>query len=427
MNEFVDAVLSFRFEDLLVLVRQVIDNPLANVQASLLLLIALVIGTLLAIVVAILVIGYREEPDDEELDGTDGDEFEEGEAGLEVRSAVGRAASREARRAEPQERRELTPAERRWRVATSVLFATTALAAAWLLTGVTTGVDSMCLSCHAGDMPHASRLAEDPIDDPHVSTSCVSCHEGTGWIGRVTTAVPARAAHFAEGVSAADATAGYGLPVTSGACSRCHARALTSTTTNDARGLRMSHVEPLDAGATCMDCHEMQHTTGVVGSWTDGMGPCLRCHDDDQASAACDYCHTKDIAFAVHVNYAPEPKRLVPDTRCGSCHDQTGCDECHGLRMPHSAEFIALEHPRAATLDIWYNGGQTCERCHTETRNPCTSCHRMLGPGHPIDQWPFLHGGDGPAASDGCNGCHGYLSPLRGQNFCSICHAEYAQ
>jgi hypothetical protein len=155
------------------------------------------------------------------------------------------------------------------------------------------------------------------------------------------------------------------------------------------------------------------------------MSSCLRCHDNEQASAECEYCHTRDIAYAVHVNFDPSPKRLVPDTRCGSCHDETKCDACHGLRMPHSAEFLSVTHPREATLDIWYNGGQTCKKCHTVTRNPCTSCHRKVGPGHPVSHWPTSHKGDGPAAAAGCDGCHGYLAPIRNRNFCGVCHEEY--
>jgi hypothetical protein len=230
MNEFFDAILSFRFYDLFVLIRQVIDNPVGNLEASLLLLIALVVATLLAIVVAILVIGFRDEGDEED------DLLAEGipavtAQGVGARALTGRGHA--ATIAEAAEKRPLTPAERRWRLTTGVLFGTLALAVAWILTGVTTGADSMCLSCHSGDMPHVERLAEDSSADPHSDTSCIRCHESGGWIARVTTNVPHRAAHFAQAIVDDEDLAAYGTPIPGGACLSCHSEAVRTVSTNE--------------------------------------------------------------------------------------------------------------------------------------------------------------------------------------------------
>lgn len=417
MSPYIDAILAFDTDAFFALITQVIDNPLSNVQASLLLLIAVVVGTLLAIVVAILVIGVG----DETGRGT-------GSRPGSARPLPGRTSRGAApQRAPKPPARVLTPAERRARLAGTVAVTIASLTAAWLLAGLTTGSELMCVSCHGSDMPHTERLSEESTD-PHVDVSCVRCHEPGGITGSLTYSVPSRVTHFAQGIAGAEQVRGYGAPVASAACARCHGAELRETVTVEARGVKVSHAEPLDAGAVCLDCHEMQSATGVVGTFTVGMAPCLRCHDGEQASAECAYCHTKDIAYAVNVNIEPQPKPLVPDKRCGSCHDQTACDACHGIRMPHSAEFITSEHPRTATLDIWYNGGRTCKKCHTETRNPCTSCHRKLGPGHPISAWPRIHGLGGPdvgANRAACLGCHGYLVGIQGRNFCGVCHPEY--
>jgi len=421
VNEYIDALLAFQFDDFFALVGQVIDNPLANVQASLMLLITLVVVTLLAVVVAILIIGFG--------DDSDAPRAPAGKRRTAGKSAASTPAARKAARAaEKADRAPLTAEARRRRLAGTTATVMVSLLAAWLLAGVTTGAETMCLSCHGGDMPHTERLVDEGSTDPHRSTNCVRCHEPGGVVGSLTYSVPSRVAHFAQGIAGAEAVAGYGVPVASDACERCHAADVRGTVTVEDRGVKISHAEPLEAGAVCVDCHEVQKATGVVGTFTVGMAPCLRCHDNEQASAACEYCHTKDIAYAVHVNIEAQPKVLVPDKRCGSCHDQTSCDACHGLRMPHSPEFIATEHPRAATLDIWDNNGETCKKCHTQTRNPCTACHRKLGPGHPPEAWRTIHGLGGPEVGfnrAACNGCHGYLAPIEGRNFCGVCHKEY--
>jgi hypothetical protein len=429
MSDFVDALLTFKITDLFVLIGQVIDNPLGNVQASLLLLIGVVVMTLLAIVVAILLLGFRGDEDDE----WDEEEFGEAvAAGEEAPQAPAAAAAAEMSEtgadieAEPAQPARLTPAERRWRGVKSAAVGMAILLAAWLLTGLTTGTDLMCLSCHRDTMPHATRMADDPSSDPHRDTDCIRCHENGGIVGGLTYDVPARAIHFAQGIVTPKATTGYGVPIASRACRRCHPGLEDGTIEIEDRGLLISHKEPLDAGATCMDCHEMQTTTGVVAGFTVGMAPCLRCHDNEQASAACEGCHTKDIAYAVHVNFDPVPQRQVPDKRCYTCHDPAPCDACHGIRMPHTAEFIGIDHPLIATRDIWYNDANTCEACHTATRNPCTSCHKNRYPGHPVTHWPNAHGLAGPKAGvNGCNGCHGYLAGVSGRNFCGVCHEEY--
>ena len=423
MSEVVDALLSLRLEDLFVLVGQVIDNPLANLEASLLLLIAVVVTTLLAIVIAILVIGFHDADEDERNVGELHGRLDEGDSQSIADEVTEPIADGHLSRANEDPVCERL--DRWWHAATTALFFLGALAFAWLLAGVTTGSDAMCLSCHGADMPHVDRLSEQGSTDPHWQTGCVRCHEAGGWLAGVTLLVPVRAVHFAEGAVGLGDASGYGVPISARACLQCHRSDIQQVTANDARGIRMSHAEPLEAGALCMDCHELQRVTGVVGAYTIGMSPCLRCHDNQQASAECESCHFKDIGFAAHVNFDPRPNRLVPDTRCGSCHDQTQCDACHGIRMPHTPEFLSAGHPREATLDIWYNDGQTCKRCHTSTRNPCTSCHRKIGPGHPVSHWPSTHGLGGPdVGSTGCN-CHSYLAPIRNRNFCGVCHEEY--
>jgi len=414
INQFIESLLTVDFSEFISLFEQVVGNPLANLQASLLVLTAFVVLTLVAILVAIVALGFGDD-DDEDEDDQQGDEAQVAPVHpLEPTSKLPPVP--------------LTPEQRRTRFVSGVLFGTLVMAITWGLLGVTTGADTLCLSCHGTDMPHAERLADKGSTDPHANTGCIRCHEPRGVAASFTTNVPSRVSHVVKGIAAPLRASAYGTPVRSSSCESCHPDVGEETITVEERGVRVSHKEPLEAGATCVDCHEIQEITGSIGSWTVGMSACLRCHDNVQASADCGYCHTRDIAYAVHVNRAPEPKRLVNDKRCYTCHEQRACDSCHGLSMPHTQDFINREHPRVATLDNWYNNGNKCKRCHTDKRNPCTNCHdKGPFPGHPINDWPSVHGVNPGAGTGSCDTCHASMAKIQGRNFCGVCHEQYSK
>jgi hypothetical protein len=183
----------------------------------------------------------------------------------------------------------------------------------------------------------------------------------------------------------------------------------------------MSHAEPLEAGAECVDCHALE--SGVVSDHNVGMVPCLRCHDNEVASAECETCHLGDPAQAIR---STEPtagsfaSALVPRPGCDSCHDQAteGCDACHGLRLPHADEFRAYAHARPGVEDIWDNDGKLCGQCHYQGRRDCTRCHEQM-PSHGL-WWKDAHyvGDDfnAPCA------CHQDKAWTPGRSFCGLCH-----
>ena len=204
----------------------------------------------------------------------------------------------------------------------------------------------------------------------------MSCHEPGGVIGRYVTGVPLRLLHSATASTGAGNAGDYGQATTR-ACTSCHAAALAGTTTNAERGLKMSHAEPLAASASCIDCHTMRN--GIVSVHNAGMKPCLRCHDDVKASSACTTCHEGTVAAAARARTTSFQSVQISEVTCGGCHNEKrDCDTCHGIRMPHTTKFMAGAHARAAAVDIWYNGGATCRRCHTATRRPCTKCHSLV-------------------------------------------------
>lgn len=298
-----------------------------------------------------------------------------------------------------------------------------AFALVWLSGGVVSRQDTMCLTCHKKALVHSARYMV-KSQDPHRNVNCVSCHETPNIIASVTTAVPARAVHFlAVAGKDASVTAGYGVPVSNQACESCHRSSLGAGVILDAnRGVRMSHKEPAAAKALCTDCHSLRPDGGEVSRFIGGMGTCLRCHDGKTAKADCTECHTKDFGYSVASRGKPEARSHDDIVKCGGCHNEkVQCDSCHGMRMPHTTAFKNGGHAREAVLDIWYNGGRKCKACHTETRRPCTKCHKGTFPAHGSPSWANGHAYANPN-SNGCDNCHGYSAHMVGRNFCSDCH-----
>lgn len=305
----------------------------------------------------------------------------------------------------------------RWLVGTAV--AVVLLAVTTLAVGVTTSSNAVCAACHV-TTPHTVEKGE---TDPHAGTDCVSCHEGPDALGTVTIQVPERLAHFLNGAKKQPDPSSYGI-VASSSCNGCHESSVQKTTIDEQRGVRVSHVEPLEAGAECIDCHGVD--SGIISSYTVGMSPCLRCHDGEQATAECSVCHIKDVSYATSASTRPEEitgRKIISTPDCGLCHNQPKeCDPCHGgVRMPHTEVFAAYGHARKGVQDIWYNGGRACKRCHTPERRPCTSCHPMdPAGGHPNNEWPTLHALTEDKNS--CTDCHAGLAYHPNRDFCGLCH-----
>jgi hypothetical protein len=333
------------------------------------------------------------------------------------RRAIRTSRARSARPVRPV-RPPLSPAAR-LAVATGILLV---LGAAWALTGYTTSDPALCKDCHWPAAEHANAVEG---TDRHVAVSCISCHESGGTVGRYLRNVPARLIHFAN-TQSSDAVRGEYGRVTVAACSSCHAAALEGLATNEARGLKISHTQPLASSAVCIDCHAMR--AGVVGTHNAGMAPCLRCHDSKQASAECATCHDESTASAVRARTTSFTGEQIPDISCGGCHNEAQeCDWCHGIRLPHTREFMTYAHARAGAVDFWFNGGATCSRCHTESRRPCQRCHgSLLGGGHG-EGTSWLARGHQKADVQACDTCHRKLAYAATRDFCAdVCHTPAA-
>ena len=292
----------------------------------------------------------------------------------------------------------------------------------WLAAGFSTSQNPVCVGCHTTD-PHVISETSGLVD-PHAGASCVGCHEPGGVLGHYVFNVPSRTIHLVDGVIQPSLQSNYGRPTQSG-CLSCHQGDLSGVTVNKQRGLRMSHMEPLESAVACLDCH--RYVDGVVAAHNAGMNPCLRCHDSKQASSECSTCHDRQAASAARARSTEFAAVQVKQVRCGGCHNERReCDPCHGVRMPHDETFMLYAHARSAAVDYWFDNGSTCMRssCHTATRRPCARCHGpLLGRGHG-PQLAQSHKGSSNAR---CNTCHQVWAYSAQRDFCrDVCHSEAA-
>jgi hypothetical protein len=409
----IERILSVDFAELAGIVREIIADPTSNIEAAWLLLAVVTLLVILVFMVALWFVIRRGEDETtapgEETDfaSADDDGYEsfegEGDEHEPVEPSAGVA---------PLEGTSATP--RPARAGAGALYWIGILLVLWLVTGYTTSLPYVCASCHTGG-PHGVASV---TSDPHRALACLACHESGGALAPVSTGVPARVAHLVTGIAGGSAYP-YG-PVSNSACLACHRATATTPSVVASLGVRVSHAEPLAAGAACTDCHRL--AAGRIGPVEAAMDTCIRCHDAKVASADCSVCHVADVSVAVNggVRSPASASVLVPTPDCGGCHEQTKCDRCHGIRLPHTPQFVQYAHARAYVENLWFGDGRLCTRCHTVTRRPCSKCHGTPMPAHG-KSLAKTHRLADPAGKP-CVGCHNRPF-LAGRDFCAdLCH-----
>lgn len=169
----------------------------------------------------------------------------------------------------------------------------------------------------------------------------------------------------------------------------------------------MDHTAPIAGGVSCLECHDEAGHAVERPLRPSRMQVCLRCHDGRMAASACEVCHVGDVGNQAVFNRVYR-KAVLPQLTCGGCHDETTCDNCHGLRMPHSQEFIDGDHAR----DAGFDKKVLCWRCHPET--DCGKCHSDWN-AHGAD---FKQSHKSKPRDSACYGCH---DDHEG-SFCDRCH-----
>jgi len=266
--------------------------------------------------------------------------------------------------------------------------------------------NTYCLLCHNGD-PGVAKTAL------FRHASCTQCHERPGIDGAVQS-VSDQARMMVAEVARTQPSA-LSVSDTSDSCLRCH-REITSGTVTSSLGVRMSHKEPLADGMDCSACHAASHGKVTLVAT---MSTCVVCHDGKKASSSCAVCHVRapgtlsaeNTQTIGSGNYAYTTVPILRDD-CLGCHDVAKeCDSCHGLRMPHSPEFIAGGHAREAG----FYKKSVCWKCHDQSM--CRQCHGDFNSGHP-GNWLQIHRNN---PSDAYCICHARMSG-RTTSMCLLCH-----
>ncbi|MCL2525870.1 MAG: cytochrome c3 family protein [Coriobacteriia bacterium] len=259
--------------------------------------------------------------------------------------------------------------------------------------GFSTRTEAFCTACKPD--PHTA-YEEWPIVAAHDKLTCVNCHEPGNMLQGVTLNLFPRVSHVIEGafidLNDPSATMGstYGV-VTQASCVSCHSYQSFERTMvrnrPDQVTVRVSHVEPLEAGMSCTQCHifSEQQESSLINT---GMQTCVSCHNGARASVACANCHLADSpADTIQRDMTTQfwARQLIfsrPDSSCYDCHNPRSCDDCHGTRVPHTPEYMMHVHVPGGEMihayDYW-RIGDMCYNCHfydnASTAGPCSACH----------------------------------------------------
>lgn len=264
------------------------------------------------------------------------------------------------------------------------------------------GDSPACVGCHL----QISGVTEGWMADTHSEVQCLDCHADPGLLGRA-----AGLTQYGRWLIGDDPDAPLGRAFVSDAsCLGCHAS--VSNGIIESVNLRVRHQDFLER-FECVECHTSVGHGELIAPAAGAMSRCLLCHDGETAAVACESCHLEDVSRVAGTPPERFPKvEMGPPQDCEGCHELDTCDACHGLRMPHTKDFMAWGHGREAA---WGNT-ETCETCHSYDVF-CGRCHDF--PGHAAG-WRTEHGRHARSNKGGCLTCHAKSD----HDFCAICHDE---
>jgi hypothetical protein len=229
-------------------------------------------------------------------------------------------------------------------------------------------------------------------------------------------------AHFSGNASAIPVASLNTTPtITDATCLQCHDPSRVVTTRSD---LVIQHAKHAARNKSCISCHLWTaHPVPETERPLLLMARCFTCHGREpgaKAPGTCETCHSK--AF----NGRPESHKsgdwrtahgkaaLTAKQPCTMCHEKSFCKNCHGLDMPHPADWVK-GNPGHSTFGA--QNRQVCAQCHTAKPDLCSMCHhqdQQSSRGPWIVQHPAMVAKRGAAF---CMNCHQDL-------FCYDCHSK---
>lgn len=267
----------------------------------------------------------------------------------------------------------------------------------------------VCGRCHTS-------LLEATARSPHESVSCYGCH-ARGTVALVTQKSLELLDMYPSALLGR-VPDGPAEELPRGVCGSCHAEVLRGVV-RAASGISIDH-SACAPGATCDDCHAATaHAGAMRWAGTPVMEDCVACHLAEHAPVGCDACHaprkTEERlgAPAWRTTHGSDWERAHGGGRlelCVMCHASGYCVRCHGVDVPHTAEF-GRTHGTASLAP-----GSSCSQCHRSAAF-CDTCHGTPMP-HPVD-FAKQHGEiAGTIDAPLCLRCHDVPD-------CRACHGEH--
>ena len=217
----------------------------------------------------------------------------------------------------------------------------------------------------------------------HTNLTCSDCHQSKGIL-----AFSIRRVRIFQ-MLAAGLTGLYRKPVTADIpnenCNYCHNDVRRQTLSKSS--IRVSHLEILQAGWKCTQCHNtVAHGKAVPDKKAAWMETCLQCHNNEGAPAECETCHVKGadwqkrlVAGPWQHTHGPKWRKLhgMGDLKiCSACHDKGTCTRCHQIDLPHPLGFMNIHGDQSK------ESPDSCSVCHRKSF--CSDCHKITMP-HPND------------------------------------------
>lgn len=309
----------------------------------------------------------------------------------------------------------------------------------------------------------------------HVMLSCISCHEPvnaspiTFIFKKIEVAPDLFPTMFGTFKLPMNENEAIAFETPDKQCTQCHD--LKNRKVTPSAGLIMNHTIHTENGVNCTMCHNrIAHPEDNVKLALAGdkkhedwmsMDACFRCHglqEGAKATGKCSACHPADFNLVPASHTAPNWYQALGDSKghaaayseeasrvvaaqtriaglkpvktegklkpgyeqtvntCYTCHQKQFCTDCHGVEMPHPADF-ATNHAKAGTQNP-----AVCANCHARSSveaqgtNFCSACHHPSG--SPDRSWLAQH--FEAVRATGAQPCFDCHNP----RYCSACHVE---
>ena len=299
-----------------------------------------------------------------------------------------------------------------------------ALALLFVASGFVVSSPQVCGGCHEMQTHVATWKVS-----PHSNVGCYSCHGiPQPWYRAPRSSVERwtfvardmRARFVARSQGTTDLASGASSSMPEAVCEQCHDPSRKGTYRF---GLIIDHAEHAKRNKSCVSCHLW--TAHPVADPNRApsllMARCFNCHGlgkEAKASGECDACHRKgvDLKPASHKQGDWQTRHSKAATidrqQCAMCHRPQFCTDCHGVEMPHPADWAKGKTGHSAVAQ---RNRAVCAKCHEGKASLCTMCHHT---GFDQKKGPWVSQHFLMVRQVGAAYCFACHNPV----FCATCH-----